>query len=90
MTNEELLADLKQLIDARASATERYLEQRMATKEDLQALRTELKADIQDLRTNMDDQFNTVLDAIGERFDATDAHVRDYEDRLSGLERRVA
>lgn len=80
MTNEELLADLKQLIDTRASATERYLDQR------IENLRMELKKGIQELRADMDDQFNTVLDAIGERFEVTDARVQDQDKRITRLE----
>jgi hypothetical protein len=46
MTNEQF-EGLKQLIDARASATEKYLEQR------IEDLCRELKGDIQELRADL-------------------------------------
>lgn len=70
--NIEQLKTLKQLIDARASGTEKYLEQCIGGVErSVESLeqRMATKEDTQELRADMDSQFNTVLDAIGERFE---------------------
>ncbi|MEV8440441.1 hypothetical protein AB0425_23925 [Actinosynnema sp. NPDC051121] len=59
MTDEQF-EDLKQLIEARASATEKYLEQRMVTKGDLEEVRAEVKG----LEERIGAKVDTVLDAV--------------------------
>ncbi|WNV83457.1 hypothetical protein [Umezawaea sp. Da 62-37] len=87
MTNEELLQDLKQFVEAKVNASEERLLQKMATKDDLKIMAT--KADIQELKSDMDGRFDTVLEAVGERFESTDAVVREHERRITRLERRA-
>ena len=86
MTNEELFTDLKQFIAATVSQQTSQLDQRL---DKVEQRIGGVEQQIQELRADMDDQFNTVLGAIGERFEATDARVQDHQDRLHRLERRA-
>lgn len=86
MTNEELLQDLKQFVEAKVDASEQRLIENVTTK--LEAMAT--KADIQELKADMDGRFNTVLDAIGERFESVDTQLQDHERRTVRLEQRAA
>lgn len=86
MTNEQLFEDLRQLIEARASATEKYLEQRIDKVEQRVATKEDLKA----LEQRIDAKFDTVLDAVGERFDALDGTAKDHERRITRLEHHTA
>lgn len=96
MTNEELLTDLKQFIEATISqqmadfATKEDLAQ-LATKDDINNLRTELKGDIRAL----DEKLDTIQDAIGETVtqvaESAEAAVREHEEHYHGrLKHRAA
>lgn len=86
MTNEEMLADLKQFIAATISqqmsdyVTKDDLAQ-FATKDDVANLATkdDVKGAVGELRHEMNDRFDEVLNAIVERFE-------DHEVRITKLE----
>lgn len=88
MTNEELLADLKQFIEATVS---QQMSQ-FATKEDLAELATkdDLKSEIQGAEHRLgaridvlDEKIDTIQDAIADT-------VQDHERRIRRLEQRTA
>jgi hypothetical protein len=91
MTNEELLDDLKQFIEATVSqqmagfATKDDLAN-FATKDDINGLKSDIKA--------LDEKLDTVQDAIAETLthalEPIDASLHDHEQRLGRLEHRSA
>lgn len=91
MTNEELLADLKQFIEATVSqqlsnfATKDDIAQ-LATKEDLAHTEQRLNERIHLL----DEKLDTIQEAIGEAVIHTDATLQDHEHRLRRLEHKAA
>lgn len=91
MTNEELVADLKQFIEAAVSQQASHL----AAKDDLRSIEQRLdaietamatKADVQLLAEKLD----IVQDAIGEAFTQSDTTLQDHERRLRRLEHNAA
>jgi hypothetical protein len=85
MTNEEMLQDLKQFIQATVS-------QQMAnaaTKEDINDLRVELKADIKALDEKLDTIQDGIADTLTHATETTDATLKDHERRLGWLEHRA-
>lgn len=79
MTNEELIADLKQFIVATVSQQLADVATKDDIKEAVSSLRTEIKADIRAL----DDKLDTIQDAIADV-------VEDHEKRITRLEQQRA
>jgi hypothetical protein len=80
MTNEEMVADLKQFIAATVSQEVAGFEQRLSARIDA----VEGRLDGMDQRfDSMDEKLNEIQNAVGERFD-------DHEHRIGRLERRAA
>lgn len=80
MTNEELLADLKQFITATVSQATADL----ATKEEVNHLKnniTSLQADVDNLRGEMNERFDEVMNA---------EVIKDHERRITRLEHKPA
>jgi hypothetical protein len=95
MTNEDLLAELKQFIAATVSQEVAGL--RVELKEDIKSLRDELKADIKGVRSDLqilDEKIDLVQNAIAETVthhnDSTDTTLQDHEHRLRRLEHHAA
>lgn len=86
MTNEDMLADLKQFIEATVSQQMAHL----ATKEDIDAVEQRLS----DRIDTLDEKLDLIQDAIAESFTeankVTTATLRDHEQRLHRLEQRHA
>lgn len=91
MTNEELLADLKQFIEATVS---QQMSQ-FATKEDLAELATKddlegIKQQITDVEQRLGRRIDTLDEKLDEVQDAVADTVQDHEQRLRRLEKRTA
>jgi hypothetical protein len=95
--NEELIADLKQLITATISqqlsgvVTKEDLAE-MATKDDLAALRAEMatKDDIARLERKLDEVQGHIAEALDTSNNAVDAHLKHLDRRLGTLEQAAA
>lgn len=92
MTIEEAIQDLKQYIDT--SIGQRI--DGLATREDVQQLDKRVgaieqgmatKADVQALEKHMDEKIDTVLNAVGERFNAAEEAIEAQQ--WKALERRI-
>jgi len=92
MTIEEAIQDLKQYIDV--SVGQRI--DGLATSEDFKQLDKRIeaieqgmatKADVQALEKHVDEKLNTVLNAIGERFNAAEEAIEAQQ--YKALERRI-
>lgn len=93
MNKQEFMEDIKQLLQAEISGAVQHLDKRIGElAEGLQQVNSEMvtKIDLQELRSTIDEQSNTVLDAIGERADAVEETQKDHERRIARLEHRPA
>ena len=93
MTNEDLLNDLKQFIDAKFSQEIAHV----VTKDDLKATREDLKSEVDGLRQelrateqHLTGRFDDVSEQLNEIQNAIGTELQDHERRLTRLEHRAA
>jgi hypothetical protein len=105
MTNEELLADLKQFVSATVSQATADLATKNDVKVEVGALRTEVLERFDKLDKDIDEKLDEVLNRVGEDFvqlektikshdnalnEHDEVHHQDYERRLTTLEHKLA